>query len=318
MISQDDYQEVLQMRREFAALRTDLMRTVRDYYARKYSPNQPRVPAGRREGGQWTSIGGGGGINDSRVISDITPDNDWIPGAQYAAGPRAPKDRRQPLHVPTPHTVEPAVSTYRPGQVSIVNDAQTGLSTVDETTEKLKVLLEKVVNARPEGFGREYGKAIHYDFGDAVKAGNLRGIGREGVEHTFPEEGTRYGSKGSVRTDVVLKNDIGDVIAIYDVKTGGAYLDARRVRELRVKTGAGPEIPIIEMHIRRGLSLKARTEQGHYVWVITLRLWNPWIRGIVGPGAGVNPAAAKQLSRGSPLGTEWARRATEPTRRTRP
>ncbi len=53
MILQDDYQEVLQMRREFAALRAELTRTVRDYYARKYSPNQPRVPAGRREGGQW-------------------------------------------------------------------------------------------------------------------------------------------------------------------------------------------------------------------------------------------------------------------------
>jgi hypothetical protein len=28
-------------------------------YERKYSPNQPRVPAGSREGGQWTSDGGG-------------------------------------------------------------------------------------------------------------------------------------------------------------------------------------------------------------------------------------------------------------------
>jgi len=27
---------------------------------RKYSQNQPRVPAGSREGGQWTSGGGGG------------------------------------------------------------------------------------------------------------------------------------------------------------------------------------------------------------------------------------------------------------------
>lgn len=85
MISQDDYQEVLKMRWEFAALRADFMRTVRDWYARKYSPDQPRVPAGSREGGQWTDGNGGGGINDSRVISDATPNNDWKPGAQYAA-----------------------------------------------------------------------------------------------------------------------------------------------------------------------------------------------------------------------------------------
>lgn len=49
-----------------------------------YDPNQPRVPAGHSDGGQWTS-GGGSGTNDPRVLSDATPDNDWIPGADYAA-----------------------------------------------------------------------------------------------------------------------------------------------------------------------------------------------------------------------------------------
>ena len=29
-------------------------------YERKYSPDQPRVPAGTAEGGQWTDAGGGG------------------------------------------------------------------------------------------------------------------------------------------------------------------------------------------------------------------------------------------------------------------
>jgi hypothetical protein len=293
MLSRSEYEEVLQMRREVIVLRADLRRTINEYYARKYSQNQPRVPAGSREGGQWTSDGGGGGINDSRVISDAVPDNDWTPGAQYAAGPRGPKDGL-PIHIPVPDTSERVGSTtYRAGQVTIVNNAQTGISTVDETTEKLKTILEKVVNARPEGSGREYGKAIHYDFGDTVKAEDLRGIGSEGVEHTYPEEGTRYGSKGTVRTDVVLKNDTGDVIAIYDVKTGTAYLDAPRVRELRAKTGVNLSVPVIEMHIQRGLSLKARTESGHYFWIITLRLWNPWIRGIAGRAAGATSSSVR-------------------------
>ena len=61
MLSYAEYQEVLQMRRELAALRADLDRTVRDYYARKFSPDQPRVPAGSREGGQWTGDGGDNG-----------------------------------------------------------------------------------------------------------------------------------------------------------------------------------------------------------------------------------------------------------------
>ncbi len=83
---------------------------------RKYSPDQPRVPKGNPDGGQWTkeyadavaanSLLGSETIpdtsrqagsepasrpsrsygEDSQVISDVTPDNLWIPGAQYAAG----------------------------------------------------------------------------------------------------------------------------------------------------------------------------------------------------------------------------------------
>jgi hypothetical protein len=54
----------------------------------EYDPNQPRVPAGHPDGGQWTNKAklGGERINDPRVISDETPDNHWIVGADYAAG----------------------------------------------------------------------------------------------------------------------------------------------------------------------------------------------------------------------------------------
>ena len=51
-----------------------------------FDPNQPRVPAGHSDGGQWTSDGGGG--DDGRIVSDVTPDNDWRPDARYASGPR--------------------------------------------------------------------------------------------------------------------------------------------------------------------------------------------------------------------------------------
>ncbi len=51
----------------------------------KYRADQPRVPAGNSDGGQWTSGGSGVvGRNDPRVISDATPDNEWKPGTQYA------------------------------------------------------------------------------------------------------------------------------------------------------------------------------------------------------------------------------------------
>lgn len=56
---------------------------------RKYSPTQPRVPAGNPDGGQWTDGGSDGGLsartgrNDPRVLSDATPDR-VKPGEQYA------------------------------------------------------------------------------------------------------------------------------------------------------------------------------------------------------------------------------------------
>ena len=57
-------------------------------FGRKYSSDQPRVPAGNPDGGQWTG-GGGGGRNDPRILSDATPDP-IKPGAQYAQSrPRA-------------------------------------------------------------------------------------------------------------------------------------------------------------------------------------------------------------------------------------
>jgi hypothetical protein len=55
---------------------------------RGYDTSQPRVPAGHPDGGQWTrkvEVSGAGRINDPRVISDVTPDNHWMVGADYAA-----------------------------------------------------------------------------------------------------------------------------------------------------------------------------------------------------------------------------------------
>jgi hypothetical protein len=56
--------------------RADIDRIRRIYdrlAARKYSPNQPRVPAGNSDGGQWTDAGGqgGGGGRPSRILLPV-------------------------------------------------------------------------------------------------------------------------------------------------------------------------------------------------------------------------------------------------------
>jgi hypothetical protein len=57
----------------------------RDLRKANFNPDEPRVPAGNPDGGQWTTEGAYGASSDRSVISDAAPDNTWIPGARYAA-----------------------------------------------------------------------------------------------------------------------------------------------------------------------------------------------------------------------------------------
>ena len=209
-----------------------------------FNPAQPRVPAGHPDGGQWTRDGtvparvrladASPVISPGPVMSDASPDP-IRPGAQYAAGPT---------------------------QITIHPSALTGISTIDDTTKRLVSTLATVmdtVDYLPGLRPQEYGKLVHYAFAAAVRAGNFPGIGFFDVETTFgPDLDAHYGSKGSIRTDVVLRNEVGDIMAIYDVKTGDAIIDQRRAAQLRAKTGVGPRVPIIELHVLRGVTLKGR------------------------------------------------------------
>ena len=62
--------ELLDIKRALAALDVELKLCRLIYLLRKYSPGQPRVPAGSPQGGQWTRGGGGGGASDR--VSDAS------------------------------------------------------------------------------------------------------------------------------------------------------------------------------------------------------------------------------------------------------
>jgi hypothetical protein len=75
--------KAIRLERRLAATGADRQQP-RDFHARHgFDPNQPRVPAGNSDGGQWTSENAGG-QNEMQIVSDATPDNRWKPGAQYA------------------------------------------------------------------------------------------------------------------------------------------------------------------------------------------------------------------------------------------
>ena len=236
-----------------------------------YNPSQPRAPKGNPDGGQWTA---GAGRDGSLVTKP-------------AAMRRGPSDMRPalPLHVPHATPTGPGAPRQR---ITIINNAQTGMSKVDEATEKLRTTLEDVVNKLPDGSGPGYGTRVHTEFANAVRDQNLRGIGRDGVEQTFPRD-VPYGTADSVRTDIILRDDSGEPIAIYDVKTGGATLRAGRVSELLRNSNASPTIPVIEMHVVRGLSLKAHVRGPIESWIILMRVWRPELPDIADPVEGQAP-----------------------------
>jgi hypothetical protein len=71
---QDEFErEVLRLRHDFAKLKLEyeLRR-----FQQKYSPDQPRVPAGNSDGGQWTSGGGSGAGHDdggaAQTLSEVS------------------------------------------------------------------------------------------------------------------------------------------------------------------------------------------------------------------------------------------------------
>lgn len=120
-----------------------------------------------------------------------------------------------------------------------------------------------VVEWTPDLTPQTYGTAVHVAFAAAVRLGSYPGIGFFDVETPFgAEPDAPCGSKGSIRTDVLLRNEVGDIIAIYDLKTGETGLKPGRVKELRQKSGVGPNIPIIELHAIRGVTLKCALVSG--------------------------------------------------------
>lgn len=102
-----------------------------------------------------------------------------------------------------------------------------------------------VVDGVPGLTPQEYGRLVHERFADNVRVLGLPGIGYDDVETTFG--GAYYGAKGSVRTDVVLRDDAGQVIAIYDIKTGKADVSPARAAELRIKVGVDNSVPVFSL-----------------------------------------------------------------------
>jgi hypothetical protein len=226
LMAPDDDEPLRRRRAEVAAIRGELETLKRDLQkageeclalakaelraalARKYNPDQPRVPAGNRDGGQWTD--GTGEVSPNRRQ-----------GARYAGT-----------------------------AVEIDASALTGIDNIDETTKRLAQILAASVDevGHVPGAAR-FGTAVHVAFEFNVFFAGIRGIGPGDIEQSFSLPPGYPSTKKTVIPDVVLRNDIGDIIAIYDVKTGGEGLSVARRAEFRAATGVDRTVPIIELRV---------------------------------------------------------------------
>jgi len=110
--------------------------------------------------------------------------------------------------------------------------------------------------------GSAYGTLVHLAFATDIRWQDIPGIGSDGVEQSFSlGDAARYGSNGSIRTDIVLRDDNDKIIAVWDVKTGNAELTDARKQEVRDELKLSPNVPIMMLHISRGIA-KARGSMG--------------------------------------------------------
>ncbi|HEY8333650.1 MAG TPA: hypothetical protein VIQ05_07625 [Tardiphaga sp.] len=136
----------------------------------------------------------------------------------------------------------------------------TGIPTIDDTSKALSDTLVSVMEALeylPTMSASVYGVAVHAAFGAAVRLQDLPGVGD--IERSFSLDTVdpTYGMAGTIRTDLTLRNIQGDIIAIYDVKTGSARISSSRADELRAITRAAPNTPVFELNVVRGIRRKS-------------------------------------------------------------
>lgn len=138
----------------------------------------------------------------------------------------------------------------------------TGNRHIDGITEKIMDVLDQVLSTIGPGAGNSYGSFVHSSAANILREMNIPGIGEDGIEQSFQfGDVVRYGLSNSVRTDVILRHDqTGEILAVWDIKTGSASLNPKRVAQIRQNLDISDDIPVIEVHINLGVKVKDLAE----------------------------------------------------------
>ena len=251
-----------------------------------YDPNQPRVPSGEPDGGQWTDAGGPEerpGANRIHIPDDFEarwPERDdalvqpaglKLPNA-YLVGPVVIRRGIAPLLAQYSALTDLYNSAIQRAVLAInareFDNGTIGLSaggvqveTTEEFNKTCKELdrVQKLTNkaAKDAGFpwqyrsAANYGTAVHYRLAQAIK--DLNDPDFDAERSYVKQQEDAYGDKTAIRVDVIeILKDHSGTVCIYDIKTGRAGLSARRMAEIaiyvfRVTRGAVTRILITEV-----------------------------------------------------------------------
>src|SRR5262249_12440418 len=202
-----------------------------------YDPNQPRVPRGHSDGGQWTDGDGGGPIKPAYLIPLIPPAVKTTLEASLALytwlSLRNSYDRQAIIAI--------RGNEYRRSEADPLKVEFVGYISQDNVdkicqrfgdTQKLTNKSAAEVKTKEPYLGPAvYSTRVHTVLRDKVLAENNQNF-RPEVSFLKGKEET-YGRKGSIRIDVLDKADDRDLVCVYDIKTGQRGLSPARIDEIK-------------------------------------------------------------------------------------
>lgn len=250
--------EIARLMRDPDALRHERERMPSSGRRGHYDPNQPRMPAGHSDGGQWTDNDGdtaASGLTDGErpQLAQFSPERSPVrpsvrppvrPGPLGAlltlfaiwSARNTPQNRaifefnaRQYLADPSGQLSQADVEILNRDQV---RNACPGLKEVQDKTD------EAVRDVRRDGGGsmspQQFGTAVHKRLEHLIKRDAGSNLQAEASRVKSEDANKTYGTKDSVRIDV-LECAEARTACVYDIKTGegrSSGLSPRRMREL--------------------------------------------------------------------------------------
>lgn len=218
---------------------------------RKFSNDQPRVPAGSPGAGQWT-LGGVAGAG-ARVAARLSGVLGSLAILYLEMSKRNDANQRAAaIFKSRDYPISDGELDLAEVRNLERDETRRNCPRLEEVQRRTDLAAETVSQTRPGLSPAEYGTAVHENLKQQIKALDDPSFRAEVSFLKGQEDG--YGKSGTVRVDVYERIDAATA-CVYDIKTGYAGLSPARMREIAQNVGAlfGPigRVIITEMRPMR-------------------------------------------------------------------